>query len=354
MSAVISVPIHTAPPYTVFVGSGLLDRCGEASASLSGCRRAAVITDTTVGPLYLPGVERSLRRAGLTVCSYLYPAGESAKTLSTLSGILEFLAEHRLTRTDCVLALGGGVCGDLAGFAAGCYLRGIRFLQLPTSLLAAVDASVGGKTAVNLPQGKNLAGLFHQPSAVLCDTDCLCSLPETELSCGAAEAVKTGVLAGEELFSLLEGGFPPDWTEVIARCVACKGQIVDSDPEEHGPRRLLNLGHTMGHAVELCSGFSIPHGQAVAMGLACAARAARRLGWTEEPCAGRISAALEQFRLPVLPPFSAAELAAAAQTDKKRAGDSVTLIIPARIGKCELRTIPLTELEAFFSAGTEV
>lgn len=348
------IKIAVSPAYPVFIGSGLLRRCGETAAALPGCRSAAVVTDTAVGPLYLPGVESSLRRTGLSVYSCVYPAGEAAKTLPNLSRILEFLAEHRLTRTDCVLALGGGVCGDMAGFAAGCYLRGISFIQLPTTLLAAVDSSVGGKTAVDLPQGKNLAGLFHQPAAVLCDTDCLQTLPEAELACGAAEAVKTGVLAGEGLFSLLENGFPPDWTEIIARCVACKGRIVESDPEDRGLRRTLNLGHTMGHAVERCGNFSVPHGQAVSAGLACAARAAEKLGWTEEPCAARIVSALTRCRLPVFPPFSAKELAAAALNDKKRSGDSLTLAIPVRIGKCVLKTIPVAGLEDFFSAGMEV
>lgn len=353
MSVDTAVPIHTVPPYAVSVGSGLLDHCGKTAAALPGCRRAAVITDSAVAPLYLHTVEDSLRRAGLSVCSYVYPAGERSKNFTTLSGILEFLAEHHLTRADCVAALGGGVCGDMAGFAAGCYLRGIRYLQLPTTLLAAVDSSVGGKTAVDLPQGKNLAGLFHQPAAVLCDTDCLHSLPEAEIACGAAEAVKTGVLAGEELFSLLESGFPADWTKVIAQCVAYKGHIVESDPTEHSLRRMLNLGHTMGHAVELCSNFAIPHGQAVSMGLSCAARASEKLGWMESPCAERIVSALTRCHLPVSSPFSAAELAAAARNDKKRTGDSVTLAIPVRIGKCNLKTVPVRQLESFFAAGGE-
>lgn len=348
-----TVVIRTSAPYSVAVGSGLLAQCGKHAAALPDCRRAAVITDSTVAPLYLDTVRESLLRAGLAVCVYVYPAGESSKNFVSLAGMLEFLAENRLTRTDCVAALGGGVCGDMAGFAAGCYLRGVRYLQLPTTLLAAVDSSVGGKTAVDLPQGKNLAGLFHQPSAVLCDTDCLRSLPEAELSNGAAEAVKTGVLAGENLFALLEHGFPADWTPVIAQCVACKGGVVEADPEERNLRRILNLGHTMGHAAELCSEFTIPHGQAVAMGLACAARASEKLGWAEAPVSARIVSALKEFRLSTAPPFSARELAEAAQNDKKRVGDDVTLAVPVQIGKCALKTIPAKQLESFFAAGME-
>lgn len=353
MPACQTVVLHTIPPYTVSVAPGLLAQCGAAAAALPGCRRVAVVMDSTVAGLYWERVKDSLLQAGLSVCSYVYPAGESSKNFTGLTRILEFLAENRLTRTDCVAALGGGVCGDMAGFAAGCYLRGIRYLQLPTTLLAAVDSSVGGKTAVDLPQGKNLAGLFHQPAAVLCDTDCLQSLPETELANGAAEAVKTGVLAGERLFSLLENGFPADWTETIAQCVAFKGSVVEADPEERDLRRILNLGHTMGHAVELCSGYAVPHGQAVAMGLACAARASEKLGWAEAPCAARIADALTRCRLPVAPPFSAAALAEAAQSDKKRTGNTVTLAVPVRIGKCVLKPVPVEQLESFFAAGTE-
>ena len=299
-------------------------------------------------------VTDSLCAAGYGVCSYIFPAGEAHKGFETLSGILEFLAEQRLTRTDCIVALGGGVTGDMAGFAAGCFLRGIKCVQMPTTLLSAVDSSVGGKTAIDLKAGKNLAGVFLQPTAVLCDTDCLTSLPPAVFADGAAEAIKTGVLCDESLFSLFENGtLTADPAEVIARCVAYKAGVVERDEKEQGERRLLNLGHTIGHAIEKCSDYSIPHGHAVAAGLAIMARAAEKLNWTDEPVAARIAACLFKNDLPVSAGFSAEALAHAASADKKRAGNDITLVIPRKIGLCELKKVPLSELLPVIQAGLE-
>lgn len=349
-----TIEISVTPPYRVTVDGGLLGRCGPLLAPVLGPCRAAVISDSTVAPLYLAPVLESLRRAGFHPCAHVFPAGEASKNLATLGELLEFLAGERLTRADCVIALGGGVCGDMAGFAAGVYLRGIRCVQLPTTLLAAVDSSVGGKTAVDLSRGKNLAGVFLQPSAVLCDTDCLRTLPPALIADGAAEALKTAVLFDEPLFSHLEErGADADWPSVIARCVAHKGRVVAQDPRERGDRRLLNLGHTAGHAAEVCSGYAVSHGRAVAMGTALIARAAATLGWCARPCAARIAAALERTGLPTRMPYSAGELAEAALSDKKRAGGEITLVIPERIGLCSLRTIPVAELKTVFDAGLE-
>ena len=349
------IPVSTSPPYTVSIGGGLLGRCGSllAEAVPAPCR-VAVITDSAVGPLYLETVQESLKGAGYDTIPYVFPAGEGSKNIETLSGILEFLAEERLTRTDCVAALGGGVTGDMAGFAAACYLRGIRCVQLPTTLLSAVDSSVGGKTAIDLQAGKNLAGAFLQPAAVLCDTDCLKPLPPDVFADGAAEAIKTGVLCDESLFGLFEnGGLAAEPAEVIARCVAYKAGVVERDEREQGERRLLNLGHTVGHAIEACSGYTVPHGHAVAAGMAVIARAAEALGWTEEPVAGRIARCLEQNSLPTGTAFPAEALARAASADKKRAGGDITLVIPKRIGLCALKKIPVGQLPAVIRAGLE-
>ena len=199
-----SITVHTSPAYSVQIGAGLLRQCGGLLREALPGQKTAVVTDSTVAPLYLSAVRESLQSAGFTVCSHIFSAGETSKNFDTLSGILEFLADERLTRTDSVIALGGGVTGDMAGFAAATYLRGVRYAQLPTTLLAAVDSSVGGKTAIDLKAGKNLAGAFLQPSAVLCDTDCLQSLPADVFADGAAEAIKTGILADESLFALFE------------------------------------------------------------------------------------------------------------------------------------------------------
>lgn len=348
------IRVNTNPAYTVTIGPGLLRDCGQRlRETISPCHMA-VVTDSVVGPLYLETVTDSLRAAGCAVSAYAFPAGEGSKNFATLSAILEFLAGERLTRADCLIALGGGVVGDMAGFAAACYLRGIRYVQMPTTLLSAVDSSVGGKTAIDLTAGKNLAGAFLQPAAVLCDTDCLKSLPPDVFAGGAAEAVKTGVLCDESLFALFEAGtLTADPGPVIARCVAYKAGVVERDEREQGERKLLNLGHTIGHAIEKCSGYTVPHGRAVAAGLAMIARSAERLGWTDGSLADRVAACLEKLGLPVSSDFSAEALAEAALADKKRAGDSITIVVPKKIGLCELKKLPVTELLPVIRAGWE-
>ncbi len=354
MAELHTVDVRTDPPYRVHIGPGLLKTCGETVAAAVAPCRMAVVADSTVAPLYLKTAEESLRKAGFRTCSYVYPAGEAHKDLDTLSDILEFLAAERFTRSDCVAALGGGVCGDMAGFAAAVYLRGIRYVQLPTTLLSAVDSSVGGKTAVDLKAGKNLAGAFLQPAAVVCDTDCLRTLPPAVFADGAAEAIKTGVLSDEGLFSLFDtDDLQADIAGVAARCVAFKAKVVAEDELDNGVRRTLNLGHTAGHAVERLSGFTISHGRAVAVGMVLMARAAEKLGWCDVPCGERIAAVLRRNHLPVSTEYSAKALAEAALSDKKRRGDTISLVVPRRIGECYMKTVPVTELEAVFRAGLE-
>ncbi len=346
------IQVNTKPSYEVLIGPGVLSESGAYLKGLFPDSRLAVITDSTVAPLYLETARESLTAAGYTVSTHVFPAGEASKNFATLSGILEFLASVPLTRTDCLIALGGGVAGDMAGFAAACYLRGIRYVQMPTTLLSAVDSSVGGKTAIDLKAGKNLAGAFLQPSAVLCDTDCLRSLPPEVFADGAAEAVKTGVLCDESLFALFEdGSLTVNPAEVIARCVAYKAGVVERDEREQGERKLLNLGHTIGHAIEKCSGYRIPHGHAVAAGLAIMARSAERQGMTEEPVADRICACLKAQNLPVVTEYPPDMLAEAAGADKKRSGDEITIIVPRKIGRCALEKMPVSGLLFTIRAG---
>lgn len=346
------IQVNTKPSYEVLIGPGVLSESGAYLKGLFPDSRLAVITDSTVAPLYLETARESLTAAGYTVSTQVFPAGEASKNFVTLSGILEFLASVPLTRTDCLIALGGGVAGDMAGFAAACYLRGIRYVQMPTTLLSAVDSSVGGKTAIDLKAGKNLAGAFLQPSAVLCDTDCLRSLPPEVFADGAAEAVKTGVLCDESLFALFEdGSLTVNPAEVIARCVAYKAGVVERDEREQGERKLLNLGHTIGHAIEKCSGYRIPHGHAVAAGLAIMARSAERQGMTEEPIADRICTCLKAQNLPVVTEYPPDMLAEAAGADKKRSGDEITIIVPRKIGRCALEKIPVSGLLFTIRAG---
>ena len=342
-----TVHVNTTHPYDVHIGSGLLARTGELMREVIKPCRAAIITDSTVNALYGDAVEASLQAAGYGTLRYAFEAGEQSKHLGTLGDILEFLAENHLTRSDCIVALGGGVTGDMAGFAAAVYVRGIPFVQIPTTLLAAVDSSVGGKTAVDLKAGKNLAGAFHQPSLVITDTDVIRALPPQLLSDGAAEIIKHGMLADPDLFNAL---CAPGWTEqmeeIISRNVAIKRDVVNADEFEAGLRQTLNLGHTFGHAIEKCSGFTITHGQGVAMGMCIAAGAAG----LSDVCRS-IMAACRCCALPVSSPYSAEELAQAALSDKKRKGDRITLVLPECIGKCRLEKIDVLLLEDAFRRG---
>ena len=361
MSEPVKLTIHTERPYPVFAGSGLLDDCGRFLAEEcgllcgeDGSRMVQLVTDDLVAPLYADRVIRSLSAAGCVVKTFVFAHGEKSKSFEMLTGLVGELAQNGLTRRDLVVALGGGVTGDLAGFAASIYLRGIRFVQIPTTVLAAVDSSVGGKTAVDLPAGKNLAGSFWQPSAVICDCDTFATLPENVFADGLAEAVKYGLLCDAGLFEALESFTRgQDMTELTARCIKIKEDFVTGDEADHGKRRFLNLGHTPAHAVEACSDYAVSHGRAVAIGMAMMARASERLGLAKEPFSARLEALLKRFGLPVSTDLPAAQLAKTALADKKRLGDEITLVMPLAIGSCCLHTIKIEELETYFRAGID-
>ncbi len=339
-----TVRVCASRTYEVKIGSGLLDQIGqEVLAVTKGS--VLIVTDETVAPLYLARVYQALKAAGLTVFTASIPAGERSKSLEHYVNLLNILAAKGLTRSDAVVALGGGVVGDLAGFAAATYLRGISLIQVPTTLLAMVDSSVGGKTAIDLPAGKNLVGAFHQPSLVLCDPEALNTLPEATFRDGCAEVIKTAILFDPKLFAhLREKGLAFDRAYVITRCVECKRDVVCADEFDTGERQKLNLGHTIGHAIEKCSNFSVSHGQAVAIGTAMIARA-----FYEKPV--EIEELLRAFGLPTTTDFSSEALAAAALSDKKRMGSTVTLIVPRAIGSCTLEKYPVTELQKIIEAG---
>ena len=341
------VEVRAGRPYEVFIGRGLMDAAGGMIVeALGGTRMAAILTDDTVDALYGARVEQALSESGLRTCRFAMPHGEAHKTLATWETMLAFLSEQGMTRTGAVVALGGGVPGDVAGFAAASYQRGVDLVQIPTTLLAMIDSSVGGKTGVDLGGLKNQVGAFHQPRLVLIDPDALSTLPAATLSDGAAEAVKYGVLGDTELFERLSrGGWTEDAEWVIERCVFHKAALVAADELDRGSRQLLNLGHTLGHAIEKCSGFRFSHGQAVAVGMIYAARIARSMGLCGPEVEADIAAALAAGGLPLSAPYGAAELAAAAMADKKRAGGEITLVLPRAIGRCELRRVPAAELE---------
>lgn len=347
-----TVTVRASRTYEVKIGTGLLSGLGAEVAALGGIRKAAVISDSTVFPLYGQRVMQSLSDAGLETADFVFPAGEASKNGATLLEALNSLAENRLTRSDLVVALGGGVVGDLAGFAAAVYLRGIRFVQIPTTLLAAVDSSVGGKTAVDLPAGKNLAGAFWQPSLVLCDLDTLTTLPEDIFRDGCAEVIKYGVLYDPTLFAHLAARtLHFDREAVIARCVELKRDVVAQDEFDTGVRMKLNLGHTVGHGVEARSGFTVSHGKAVAIGMAVIARAAEKKGFCTADTRRQIEEVLRAFGLPTRTEESAAALADAALSDKKRAGGTVRLIVPRTVGECGIEQVPVAQLEDWIQAG---
>ena len=253
-----AVTVRASRQYDILIGQGLLPTLGAEAKKLGKAQKICVVSESSVYPLYGAAAEESLKSAGFSVVSYVFPAGEESKNGQVFLDLLNFLAENRLTRSDLIVALGGGVVGDLAGFAAASYLRGIRFIQVPTTLLAAVDSSVGGKTAIDLPAGKNLAGAFCQPSLVLCDTDTLNSLPLDIFRDGCAEVIKYGVLYDTKLFAHLEEkGLSFDREAVITRCVELKRDVVMEDEFDTGARMKLNLGHTVGHGVEAKSHFAI-------------------------------------------------------------------------------------------------
>jgi len=351
--AVRTVHLDLAGGYDVSIGPGLLGRLGDiARAALPG-NRVLVVSDDVVVPLYLSRARASLESVGFSVADYVFPHGEQHKNLTTLSDLLEYCASSSLTRSDSIVALGGGVTGDLAGFAASVFMRGIRFMQVPTTLLAATDAAIGGKTGVDLVAGKNLVGTFCQPAAVVCDTDCLDTLPPERLHEGMAEVLKYGVLRDPELFEALPRSGRADRARVIERCVRHKRHYVELDEREGDARRYLNLGHTVGHAVELCSGYTVPHGYAVAMGMVCVARSCEADGTAAEGVAHRIERACEALGLPTECPYGAHELARAAASDKKRAGDLICVVRIRDVGSCCLDMMKLSDLEGFIARGLE-
>lgn len=347
-----TVQVNASKNYRVLIGEGLLADAGSYVREVTGCCKAALVSDSNVYPLYGQAVAASLEESGLEVVRFVFPAGESSKNGETYLKLLNFLAENHLTRTDCLIALGGGVVGDLTGFAAATYLRGIAYIQVPTTLLAAVDSSVGGKTAIDLTAGKNLCGAFYQPSLVLCDTATLNTLPEDVFRDGCSEVIKYSVLYDESLFDLLaQTGLDFPREDVIARCVQWKRDVVAKDEFDCGQRQKLNLGHTIGHGVEAHSRFEITHGKAVAIGMAIVSRAAAATGLCPDDVSSRISSLLMQFGLPTRTDFTAHQLFTAALSDKKRSGKTVNLIVPTRIGNCVIHPTDISNLQSFIQAG---
>jgi 3-dehydroquinate synthase len=334
--------------YSVVIGGGL--DYGKLALTAKKPCKAVIVSDDNVFPLYGDAALGSFRESGYQASSYILKNGEGSKNLNTVAELLGFLANEKVKRGDKLVALGGGVVGDITGFVSAIYLRGIDYIQIPTTILAAVDSSVGGKTGVDLSSGKNLVGAFHQPVIVLCDTNVFATLPKAVYADGMAEVIKHGMIADREMLLSLNDLSPG---EICRRNVAIKARLVEQDEFDTGTRRLLNFGHTVGHAVEAVSNYRVSHGSAVAVGMAVITRAVERSALTDSACQGDLIRALEAYGLPTCCDYPAKELAAAALHDKKRSGGTVTLVIPKKTGQAELCDIPVEQLEEFIAKGLE-
>ena len=359
------ISVKTGRPYEMIIGAGILADSAKYILDVTEPCHAALVCDSNVSGLYAGTVSEALTDAGFDVTLVEFPAGEENKNLSSYSAIMEQLARAGLNRSDIIIALGGGVTGDMAGFAAATYLRGIKYIQMPTTYLAAVDSSVGGKTAVDLGKGKNLCGAFWQPSLVLCDYTTFRTLSPSEMLDGSAEAYKSGMIGDASLLPLVKkimtdliassGEITDDILEqlepVIEKSVNVKREIVEHDEHDNGERQLLNFGHTFGHSIEKLSGYAVPHGQAVARGMVREARAAYKLGYTEYDSADSIAQDLSDMGFDLEIPYESEKIIDVSKGDKKVRTGTITIVYPDAPGSCALRTIPLDDLQQYIEAG---
>ena len=342
--------VHVGDTYEIFIEKGLLKDCGKYVRVVSKAKKIAIITETNVAPLYIDTVKNCIENEGFEVVNYIFPAGESSKTTETIVNIVEFLAENGLTREDMVVALGGGVCGDMAGFAAAIYLRGIKFVQIPTTLLSQVDSSVGGKTGVDLPQGKNLCGAFHQPALVLIDPDVLETLSPHFFSDGMGEVIKYGCIKSKVLFERIETENVKDFIEdLIYDCVNIKRGVVERDEKEAGERALLNFGHTAGHAIEKLHNFTdISHGEAIGVGMVMISEAGERIGLTERGTTDRIRKVLEKYNMKTEVENSVTDIIGAMYHDKKRTGSGIKFIMLHSLGDSFINPVENDKVKELF------
>ncbi|MBP9902632.1 MAG: 3-dehydroquinate synthase [Verrucomicrobiota bacterium] len=353
---IVNVPLGQRR-YTIKIGGNLLHRLGPECARLKLGSRCAIITDTNVGRQYAKPAYNSLVRAGFEPSLIVVPAGETAKSLKTVQSCYDRLASHRLERNSFIVALGGGVVGDLAGFVAATYLRGIPFVQVPTTLLAQVDSSVGGKVGVNLKAGKNLVGAFHQPRLVLCDLNTLGTLPSQQYRAGLAEVIKYGIIYDPALFARLERELPAllrrepkVLAAIVARCCQIKAAVVGQDETEGGLRAILNFGHTIGHAIEAISGYGkYLHGEAISIGQVAAARLSAALTGLPVEDVTRITELFQDAGLPAQVKLNAGQrtkLLAAMKLDKKVSNGEIKFVLANRIGKVVWgQKVPLTAIQ---------
>ena len=336
-----TINVAASRSYDIIIGAGVLSEIGNLIAPLLGKCRLAMLTDSNVDELYGDRIVEYLSSSGYAVDKFVIPAGEASKCADNLLEFLNFMADCKITRSDAVVAFGGGVVGDMAGLAASLYLRGVKYVQVPTTLLAAVDSSVGGKTAIDIPAGKNLVGAFYQPSLVCCDTALMDTLAPEVYRDGCAEVIKYGVILDGLLYDKIKK-IPFDRESVVARCVEIKRDVVQQDEFDNGVRGLLNFGHTFGHAIEKMSNFGVSHGSAVAKGMLIAARMAPLCGLCD--VADELKELLLAYGFDLSCDYSADDLFDAILSDKKRRGDNITVVLPRSIGDCALVTLTVDKL----------
>lgn len=338
------ITVKASQSYDVIIGSGVLGSAAGNIGDVLRSSRTVIVSDDNVFPIYGTKLKETLEKSGFTVSEFVFPHGEQSKSHAVLLNLYGFLAAQNITRSDSIIALGGGVTGDLAGFAAASYLRGIDYVQIPTSLLAQIDSSVGGKTAVDIPAGKNLVGAFKQPKLVLADTDTLSTLPDAFFDDGMGEAVKYGMIWSEELFDLIaEGNIKDHLEEMIVKCVDIKREVVETDEYDKGLRMILNFGHTLGHAIEKTQNFcGLSHGKAVSVGMYLITSAAEKHGIIKESISGKLRSCLETNRLPWSVDIPADTLFENSVNDKKRFSDDINVIICKTIGKADIVKLPIS------------
>ena len=341
-----TIHVDASRSYDIIIGRGILAGLGDFVRPMLGNCRLAVLTDSNVDALYGNRIMDTLQTAGYDVCKYVIPAGEASKCADNLLAFLNFMAGAQLTRSDAVVAFGGGVVGDLGGLSASLYLRGVKYIQVPTTLLAAVDSSVGGKTAIDIPAGKNLVGSFYQPSLVCCDTALMDTLHPNIYRDGCAEVIKYGMILDAALYDTLHT-LPFDRDAVVARCVEIKRDVVQQDEFDNGVRGLLNFGHTFGHAIEKLSNFGVSHGEAVAKGMVIAARIAPLCGLCD--VSDELVALLVEYGFDISCPYSAQQIYDALLSDKKRRGGKISVVLPRAVGDCILYDMPVEELGVLLS-----
>ncbi|WP_207695001.1 3-dehydroquinate synthase [Enterococcus sp. DIV0212c] len=351
MKLTVTLPNHS---YDLTIEKGLLANIGQWAKELWLPQKIVIITDTNVQPLYGDQVKESLKEAGFDPSTFVIDAGEQSKRLSVAAEIYDFLADEGLTRSDGIIALGGGVVGDLAGFVASTYMRGLHFLQVPTTLLAQVDSSIGGKTAVNTTKAKNLVGTFAQPDGVLIDPDTLNTLEVRRVREGIAEIIKSAAIADETLWQQLdalkdEHDLLTHATEIIAACCKIKRTVVEADELDNGVRLLLNFGHTIGHALENTAGYGIlTHGEGVAIGMSQITRIAEEKTLTPAGTTKQLNDMIQKFHLPIASEhWNKEELYAALTHDKKTRGGQINIILLESIGKAKIVRIPIEEMKSY-------